>query len=132
LHLRDQVLRADQERRDRELDAVVETFGCTINEGSDKGDIDDAVDFWNKQVADLNSDALNSYEAYLWTPYRGGTGPMDFMWVGNYQDLATWAQGETDYNASEQGQAAEARFAQVSTCGSALWNGYWIVPPAAG
>lgn len=117
---------------DHELDAVVETFGCTINQGSDMDDIRSASQFWLEQVMALNSAATNGYEAYLWTPYRGGTGQSDFMWVGNYRDYAAWAQGDTEYYASKQGQAADARFNKVSTCGSALWNGYWIVPPAAG
>ena len=117
---------------DRELDAVVELFACTINEGSDMGDIDDATEYWLEQVSDLDSEATNQYEAYIWTPYRGGTGQADFLWVGNYPDLATWAQGETDYNSSKQGQNAEARFAKVSTCNSSLWMGYWIIPPTGG
>jgi len=117
---------------DHELDAVVETFGCTINSGSDMDDINAASQYWLEQVKAINSEATNKYEAYLWTPYRGGTGEIDFMWVGNYPDYATWAQGETDYYASKQGQAAEERFAKVSTCGSALWNGYWITPPTGG
>lgn len=117
---------------DRELDAVVETFGCTINKGSDMGDINDAAEYWLEQVAELNSEATNKYEAYLWTPYRGGTGEIDFMWVGNYPDHVAWAQGESDYYASKQGKAADARFNKISKCGSSLWNGYWIMPPAGG
>ncbi|MDH3641236.1 MAG: hypothetical protein OES38_04025, partial [Gammaproteobacteria bacterium] len=104
----------------------------TINKGSDMDDIDDAVDYWRGQVEKLNSPAANQFEGYQWTPYRGGTGDIDFMFVGNYPDAATWAQGETDYMGSKEGQAADERLQKVSTCNSSMWTGYWIVPPAAG
>jgi hypothetical protein len=117
---------------DRQPDAMVEAFGCTLNKGADMDDVEDAAEYFVEQVEDLNSEATNTYEAYLWTPYRGGTGQIDFMWVGNYADPTTWAQGETDYYESKQGQAADARFNKISTCGSSLWTGYWITPPAGG
>lgn len=117
---------------DDQPDAVVETFSCNFNDDADMDDVVAAEEYWRNQVADLNSDAVNKFEAYRWTPYRGGTGQADFMWVGNYPDLDTWALGEEAYQASKQGQAADERLQKVSTCISGLWAGYWIVPPAAG
>jgi len=117
---------------DDQPDAMVELFACTLNEGSDMDDVAAAEEFWRKQVADLNSDALNEYEVYRWTPYRGGTGQADFLWVGNYPDIDTWAAGEDAYMGSKQQVAADERFEKVTTCTSGLWNGFWIVPPAAG
>lgn len=117
---------------DRELDAVVELFGCTINDGSDMDDVHAATKNWQAQVKAINSKALNTYEGFMLTTYRGGTGQSDFIWLGTYPDMATWAQGETDYNGSKQGQDAEAKFAEVSRCTNGLWGGYWVVPPAAG
>jgi hypothetical protein len=117
---------------DAEADALVEAFSCKINPGADMDDVKAATAFWNKQVAALDSKAVNQYEAYLWTVLRGGNGQADFMWVGNYPDFATWAQGSADYVTSKQGQAAQARFDKVTTCVSGLWSGFWIVPPAAG
>lgn len=113
-------------------DAIVEVFSCKLNPGSDMGDIAAAEDFWRKQLVSLDSAALKNFEAFRWTPHRGGNGTADFLWVGNSPDLATWAQGETDYLGSKQGQAAEARFAKTSTCVNGLWNGYWIVAPTTG
>lgn len=117
---------------DDQPDAVVEGFTCNFVDGADMDDIKSAEEYWRKQVADLNSDATNKFEAYRWTPYRGGNGTVDFLWVGNYPDLATWAQGETDYLGSKQGQAADDRLAEVSSCVSGMWMGYWIVAPTAG
>lgn len=117
---------------DREMDAVVETFVCRLNEGSDMADVDDAIEFWNAQMDKIESPATQKYEAYQWTPFRGGSGDTAFMWVGLYPDLATWAQGDTDYYASKAGQAADERLNKAATCGNALWVGYWIVPPEGG
>jgi len=117
---------------DDQPDAMVELFACTLNEGSNMDDVKAAEEYWRNQVADLNSDALKEYEAYRWTPYRGGTGQADFLWVGNYPDIDAWAKGEDAYEGSKQQKAADERFAKSSTCVSGLWNGFWIVPPAAG
>lgn len=117
---------------DDQPDAVVETFACNINEGSDMEDVIAAEEYWRGRVDALNSPAVNQFEAYRWTLYRGGTGESDFTWVGNYPDMATWARGETDWLASKEGQAADERIERVTTCVSGMWLGYWIVPPAAG
>lgn len=113
---------------DRTPDAVVETFSCSINDGSDMDDVDAAVKFWQGQVGKVDSAALKNYQAYQWTPLRGGTGA-DFVWVGNYSDLGNWAMGTSDYMKSAAGQAADDRFAKVSTCTSQMWMGYWLVTP---
>lgn len=117
---------------DDQADAFVGAFSCTINEGSDMDDVIAAEEYWRGRVDALNSPAVNQYEAYRWTNYRGGTGESDFTWVGNYPDMATWASGESDWLGSSEGQAADARIERVTTCGSSLWLGYWIVPPTAG
>ena len=113
---------------DRTPDAVVETFSCSINDGSDMDDVDAATKFWQGQIGKIDSAALKNYQAYQWTPLRGGTGA-DFVWVGNYSDLANWAKGTSDYMNSAAGQAADARFERVSTCTSQMWMGYWLVAP---
>lgn len=114
---------------DREVDAVVETFSCRFHEGSSRSDFDAAVEFWRSQVDEVGSSALDDYQAYLWTPFRGSTGETDIIWIGNSPDLTTWAQGASDYAGSEAGRAADARFAEVASCGNQLWMGYWIVAP---
>ncbi len=115
---------------DRVADAVVETFSCKLNEGADMDDVDSAVKFWQGQVEKINSSALNDYLAYLWTPFRGNTGASDFVWVGNAADLTAWAQGASDYASSAAGQAADERFAAITTCSNQMWMGYWVVAPS--
>lgn len=113
---------------DRTPDAVVETFSCMINDGSDMDDIDAATKFWQGQLGKIKSAALDDYQAYKWTPLRGGTGS-DFVWVGNYSNLTNWAKGTSDYTNSAAGQAADERFAKVSSCTNQMWMGYWLVAP---
>ena len=80
---------------DRVPDAVVETFSCDINDGSDMDDWDSAVKFYQDQVGKIKSAALSQNQAYQWTPFRGGT-------VG---DLAG-----TVLDLAEAGLARRARF----------------------
>ena len=113
---------------DAEGDAIVETFSCTINEGSDMDDVDSAVKFWQSQVGKIKSEALDAYHANLWKPIRGGVGA-DHIWVGNAANMEVWAAGLSDYNASEAGKAADERFFKHSSCTSAMYEGYWLVVP---
>lgn len=114
---------------DRTPDAVVESFACNVKDKSDRDDVVAANSFWQAQAAKIKSAAMDTQEAFFWTPYRGAPDGIDHLYVVTYPDLTTWAQGESDYLASKEGQAAEARFNSVGTCRSNLWTGYWIVPP---
>ncbi len=113
---------------DRTPDAVIETFSCKINAGSTMNQVNETIKFWQAQIPKIDSAALKDYQAYLWTPFRGGTGS-DFVWVGNSPDLATWAKGSADYVNSAAGKAADARFDAVSTCTNQMWMGYWVLAP---
>jgi len=113
---------------DREVDAIVETFRCDIRSGSSADDINKAIAFWQSQVEAIESEALESYDAYVWWPIRGGPGN-DFYWVGNAPSMESWGNGLQDYMDSAQGQKAQARFDEHSRCTSNLWAGYWLVAP---
>jgi hypothetical protein len=115
---------------DRKADALVETFSCTLHDGVAPSAVDDAAAFFKTQKSKISSAALKTYAAWLWKPFRGGTGEADYMWVGAYPDVKNWTQGDTDYYASTEGQAADAKFAAVGRCRSAIWQGYWITVAA--
>jgi hypothetical protein len=115
---------------DRQLDAFVETFTCSINEGSDMDDVRSAAKFWQEQIAKIDSPELNKYEAFLLTPFRGTRPGLDFAWLGTSPDLTSMAAGATAYYGSKEGQAADERLQKVSTCQNALWAGYWLLTPA--
>jgi len=107
---------------------VVEMWQCELKEGKEMDDVKANNTKWlAMSKKEGGSDAINSYSM------NAVVGDLTkFMFVDSYPDMATWAQGETDYNGSKQGQDAEAKFAEVSRCTSTLWGGYWVVPPAAG
>ncbi|MFX3658248.1 MAG: hypothetical protein ACN6I7_03740 [bacterium] len=115
---------------DRMPDAMVETFACRLKPGATQADVRNAAEFWQQQVPKIASADLDTYEAYMVIPFRGGSGEADFGWIGNYPDMTTFGRGETAYMNAKEGQAANERFEKVSTCRTALWNGYWVMTPA--
>jgi hypothetical protein len=114
---------------DRTPDAMVETFSCQLRAGSSMADARSAGAFWQQQVGKIASDDLAKYGAFFVTPIRGGSGEVDFGWIGTYPDLVSFARGETAYQESREGQAADERFNKASTCRNALWTGYWVMAP---
>ncbi len=116
-------------KADREPDAVVETFACKFKDGAGQKQLDETVALWQRDFAKIDSAALRTYAASMWTPYRGGSGESDHIWVGAYPDLKNWSQGETDYYESKEGAVIDARFDAIETCRADLWIGYWIVAP---
>ncbi|HEY5645447.1 MAG TPA: hypothetical protein VIS76_05885 [Pseudomonadales bacterium] len=115
---------------DRLPDAVTETFACRTTPGSDMDDVEDTVKAWQEQMAKMDSPELKTYDAYMVTPFRGGSGEVEFGWISSYPDIVSWGKGEQAWNDSKGGQALNDRWNKVSACRSAMWNGYWIVPPA--
>jgi hypothetical protein len=111
--------------------ALVETFLCNYKENTRPDALDTAVAYFKDNYETINTDAAKTYSAWLWHPYRGTSGTWDFMFVGAYPDFKTWAKGSMDYDATKAGEAMDAKFSAMSTCRTALWQGYWIVPPAA-
>jgi hypothetical protein len=115
---------------DRQVDAFVETFVCSINEGSDMDDVRSAASFWQEQMSKIESEALDKYEGFLVTPFRGTRPGLDFAWIGTSPDWLTMVEGGIAYYDSKEGQAADQRFQRVSSCQNALWVGYWLLAPA--
>ena len=58
--------------------------------------------------------------------FRGGSGEWDWAWIGANPNLLNFAESLEDYLACAGGAAAGARFAVISRCKSALWQGHWI------
>lgn len=109
--------------------AIVETFACNVKEGAKAGALESALEYFKDNYEKIDSAAAKDYSAWLWRPYRGTSGTWDFMFVGANPDLKSWAQSSMDYDASKEGQAADAMFNAMSTCRTTLWTGYWIVAP---
>lgn len=104
--------------------AITETFTCEFNAGKDADDLLAAVDYFNKQLDKIGSDAIDQYFAALLFPLRATVptpGYDDYGWIGYWPDLETMGQGLTDYYGSEAGQAADERMAEVAQCRSNTW-----------
>jgi hypothetical protein len=100
-----------------ETGPIVEAFSCTFNSGKDADDLDDAVKFWQAQVDKIGSKDLDSYFAVTVMPIRANFDG-DFYWLGSNANLNAFARGQTAYDNSKEGRAADARFAAMSSCKS--------------
>jgi hypothetical protein len=113
-----------------ETDTVIEGFVCNLNAGKTMADFDKATAFWNSQMDKIPGG--DAYFAVVMTPLRANP-PGDLIWLGSYGNLNDWAKNEAAYEASAEGQAAEAGFDKVAKCRSGLWFSQALhegLPPA--
>jgi len=108
-----QVLAAEAQ----ETPPIVEAFSCSYHKGKEAADLDSAIDFWNEQLKKIGSPDLNAYFAATGMPLRASV-DADFFWFGVYPNLNVMGRALSDYLASKPGQAADARFASMSSCRS--------------
>ena len=103
---------------------ITETFTCEFRDGKDGEDLMAAVDFWASQIDRIDSKDLDNYFGALLIPFRATVptpGYDDWGWVGYWESLNAMGRGLTAYLGSEAGQAADARFIEMSECRSNLW-----------
>jgi hypothetical protein len=101
----------------QETGRISEAFACNFKDGKGSKDLWAAVDFWNEQMDAMGAGPLDDYFAAILTPYRATTGA-DFFWLGSSSNLNSFATGGHAYVNSPQGQAADARFEEISRCDS--------------
>ncbi len=104
---------------------ITETFTCEYTEGKDADDLFAAANFWAQQVEKINSKDMDAYFGAVLLPFRATVptpGYDDWGWIGYWPSLDAMGRGLTDYLNSEEGQAADARFAEMSECRSNLWT----------
>jgi hypothetical protein len=116
-------------KADRVPDALVEIYACDLKPGATMEKFDKVAELWQSEIVKIASPALQAYGARLWKPFRGASGGHALYWVGAYPDLKSWGHGATDYFASKEGQAVDARINELTTCEADLWVGYWVVAP---
>ncbi|MEH6556209.1 MAG: hypothetical protein V7708_00330 [Oceanicoccus sp.] len=103
-----------------ETDPVVEAYSCNYLEGKNQQDLNSAIEFWQKGMGKLNSEAMKSYFGVVLNPINSSFGA-DFYWLGSNTNLNTWAAGNADYFGSKVGQDADKKFAKMSKCTSNLF-----------
>ena len=104
--------------------SITETFTCEYNEGKGADDLFAAADFWADQVEKIGSSDMDSYFGAVLLPLRATVptpGYDDWGWIGYWPNLDAMGRGLTAYLGSKEGQAADARFAEMSQCRSNLW-----------
>ncbi len=104
--------------------SITESFTCEYRDGKGVDDLLAAAEFWNEQVDKIGSDDLDNYFAALLFPLRATVptpGYDDWGWIGYWDNLGSMGRGMTAYMNSEAGQAADARFNEISECRSNLW-----------
>ncbi len=103
-----------------QLGPIAETFSCTLNEGKGPEDIWASAEFFNEQIDKIDSEDLNTYFSAVLLPLRA-TVEGDYGWIGYWPNLNVMASGLGTYLASDEGAAADERFADVATCSGNTW-----------
>jgi len=100
-----------------ETPAVVESFGCSLLPGKTLADFDKATAAWQADMDKIPGG--DEYFAVTMVPIRATT-DVDVVWLGSYPSLNNWSKNTAAYMASAEGQASDARFDRVASCGSGL------------
>ena len=101
-----------------ETPAVAEIFTCHYLDGKDWSDVEKVAESYNAQLKKLGN-GLEEIRSFAWIPYRGNV-PFDFLWSTNSSNLNEMARTSMIYNASEEGQAADALWNTVVDCESGM------------
>ena len=92
--------------------AVLEAFSCTYNPGKDRGDLDAATSYYQKQAEKAG---ITRAPAYLWTHMKG-TAPADIVWVNVHESLIAYGAFADAGAASSEMIAVDERYDTVATC----------------
>lgn len=109
-----------------DVDAIVESFVCSLKPGKTLKDIDakDAAD-----IAASKALKLSTYSSYRWSPlYDRAAVQVAYLIVND--DLDAFAKGFDVWMNSKEGQAANAAATSALSCDSALWLGHVLHQPA--
>ena len=96
-------------------DAVLEIYGCTLNDGQDMGDVQDAEEKWQKQ----NTAMASKITAYRWDNFKT-ISQYDLVYLVVNDDLASFGANTTAWLTTDATQAVDAEFASVMRCDSAV------------
>ena len=97
---------------------VAELFGCTFNEGKNWDDFEETNAFFAETVKKIGGKA-DDFDAFVWQPFRADL-DITYLWNGYYANLATWGEATQAYLDSPLSEAADDKWGELETCGSAL------------
>ena len=99
-------------------DAIVELYGCKLNDGKSLADAEVA----EKHFSEVVSAAKSGFNVFRWTPFLANT-PYDLAYIGVHDNLEDFGSFNTMMLTSEDGQANGALFAAAMDCESGLFTG---------
>jgi hypothetical protein len=105
--------------------AALEGYGCTYNSGKDRGDLDSATSFYEKQAKKAG---LTPPDAFLWTHVKG-TAPVDFVWISVHESLMAYGANADAEAASSEIQDVNERYDTVATCQANLATATPVIAP---
>jgi hypothetical protein len=99
-------------------EAIVELYGCTLNDGKSLADAEAAEKGFNEMA----SAAKAGINVFRWTPFLANS-PYDLAYVGVHDNLEDFGSFNTMSLTSEDGQASGALFDAAMDCESGLFVG---------
>jgi len=99
---------------------VAELFWCTFNDDKGWSEFEQVNKYFGDQVKKVGGKA-DDFDAYVWQPFRANV-DFDYLWNGYYDNLRVWGEASQAYLDSAEGAAADDRWEELETCGSALAN----------
>ena len=105
--------------------AALEAFFCNYNPGKDRGDLDAAITFYEKQAAKAG---FAQPDAVLWT-HQKGNAPADIVWLNIHANLVALGASYDAELASAEMVAANARFDSVASCQPNIGTVRAVIPP---
>jgi hypothetical protein len=108
---------------------VVESHRCKLNPGKSVADSDHAIDAWRSVFAKATASAKTSAVVLRRLPVISASG-FDLNYVAAWDDVESYANGNSAYRMDPDSATVDARFAQAHVCESALFSGRVVAPPA--
>ena len=99
-------------------EAIVELYGCTLNDGKSLADAEVA----EKHLSEVVSETKSGINVFRWTTFLANT-PYDLAYVAVHDNLEDFGSFNTTMQTSEDGQANGALFAAAMDCESGLFTG---------
>jgi hypothetical protein len=105
-------------------DGVLEIFGCTLKEGQDMSDVQEAEETWQKQAAGMGFKVA----VYRWDNFKT-ISQYDLVYLEVNDDLESFGANTTTWLTTDSARSADAAFASVMTCDSAVLSSHIIHRP---
>ena len=105
--------------------AALEAYFCSYVAGKDRGDLDAATSFYQKQAEKAG---IKRPTSYLWTHMKG-TAPVDFVWLSVHESLVAYGASADAEAASSEIAAVNVRYDTVARCQPNLGVAIPVIAP---